>query len=252
MQPRLAVPVAVGGQRQRAAQCVNVGIGRFKSQPLSERVIVVPGSLYALKHLPLWQVYHAVDAVNDEVAVVITVLATAVTARQPLEALQTAFTVGRLKHAGLVGTDVAIAVQVGRSYLTHTGFHPHTALEARVAEPPDGSLTVGAGQHLQLQHAPTPSSVGQLVDPAALMIQGPAVVGGVQRDAVHQEAQVAVVAFLHQGKHRAVACLHTPVGVAAVERTGEAVRTVYTGEGIAHGEILLRTPDANLVEVIGC
>ena len=120
----------------------------------------------------------------------------------PRKALKPTLARGCLKHARLVGTNVAITVQLGVGYLTHTGFERHTPLKPRIHKIPNGTLTIGTGYHLYFQlgtiaPAMVAKHVTTLSTPSVCSLT---VVRGVKGDTIYQETQMTVMVLLDNGK----------------------------------------------------
>ena len=142
VQPSLPVPVAVGCKGQCAAQSVDIGVGRMELDTVGQLSVVRDSFQKELASLFITIMDYLVDAVDGEVGFTPTL---------PCGGCKFVLVGSGLEDTRQIGTDVAVAMQLGVGNSTNAGFELGRTAETAVIEQPHGALAVGQRHYLQHQ-----------------------------------------------------------------------------------------------------
>ena len=99
---------------------------------------------------------------------------------------------------------------------------------------PDGTLRRQGGNHLHTNGgSAAPTLVTDYIAAHTSLIAGITLGGGVECYIIDAQADIAAVALFIERKHRAVARLHTPLRMTAIQRTCIAVLSVRAHKGLS-------------------
>ena len=160
----------------------------------------------------------------------------------PMTILQMSFLGGSLKDARFIGTDITITTEFRICDITYLSIKLRFSIKMTIIKKPYSPFSIRHRHYRQAQIGIlTPSFILQTIDAHAVYITRLTIVCRIQRHTIHLKTNMAMVIFLDHSKHRPVGCLHSPVGITAIEGTCKSILTIHTNNSIALWEILLHT-----------
>ena len=237
VQPRLAVPVAVGSHDKGPAEGVEIWVGRTELHTREQLAVEVLCLVVKLVGIAVVHEHHTVKLHHH-----VGILATSQNLGRGLYQVRVAGS--GFEHTRLVGSDVSIALQLRIGNVAHPCHHMQGLRCVVGHELPDGSLVLIQGHCPDKKHALAirlPATVLEYILAHAVLIDGTTEVGAVERHAIDHKAHAAVMTFLHQGKDWTVAGLQTVVGRSAIQGPRKAVCTVVTDKATVFRPVLLHT-----------